>query len=133
MFKELLPKNPSNMFSLWKPSKKKGDESDTSCSFLLFDKDNLRVKNGNLEFDVTIVSYNDAELCESVDFCLQFSSLRNLVNEILPSIEMTVLKTYQVLTQKKKRKKEKNLKIFKRNGLSVAVVECSLIAAVFLI
>ena len=103
-----------------------------ACEFLLFDKDNVWVKKRNLEFDVTIVSYNGPELCESVGFCLQFSSLRNLVNEILRCIEMTILKTYQVLTQKKK-DKEKNFKIFKRNGLSVAVVECSLIAAVFLI
>ena len=74
-----------------------------ACKFLLFDKDIVWVKKSNLEFDVTIVSYNGAKLCESVGLCLQFSSLRNLVNEILPCIDMTVLKTYQVLTQKKKK------------------------------
>ena len=37
---------------------------------LLFDKDNVWVKKDNPEFDVTMVSYDGAELCELVGFYL---------------------------------------------------------------
>ena len=37
---------------------------------LLFDKDNVCVKKDNLEFDVTMGSYDGAELCELVGLYL---------------------------------------------------------------
>ena len=37
---------------------------------LLFDKDNVWVKKDNSEFDVTMGSYDGAELCELVDLYL---------------------------------------------------------------
>ena len=41
-----------------------------ACKSLLFDKDNVWVKQGNSEFDVTMGSYDGAELCDLVGLYL---------------------------------------------------------------
>ena len=99
---------------------------------LLFDKDNVWVKKDNPEFDVTMGSYDGAELCELVGLYLLDLLTKEFGKQNIGLYRDDGLSCFENISGPDSEKiKKKLFKIFKSNGLSITV-ECNLIATEFL-
>ena len=99
---------------------------------LLFDKGNVWVKKDNPEFDVTISSYDDAELCELVGLYLLDLLTKEFGKQNIGSYRDDGLSCFENTSGPDSEKiKKKLFKIFKSNGLSITV-GCNLIVTDFL-
>ena len=99
---------------------------------LLFDKNNVWVKKDNPEFDVTMGSYDGAELCELVGLYLLDLLTKEFGKQNIGLYRDDGLSCFENISGPDSERVKKNLfKIFKYNGLSITV-ECSLIVTDFL-
>ena len=99
---------------------------------LLFDKDNVWVKKDNPEFDVTMGSYDGAELCELVGLYLLDLLTKEFGKQNIGLYRDDGLSCFENISGPDSEKiKKKLFKIFKCNGLSITV-ECNLIVTDFL-
>ena len=99
---------------------------------LLFDKDNVSVKNDNPEFDVTMSSYDGAELFELVVLYLLDLLTNEFGKQNIGLYRDDGLSCFENISGPDSEKiKKKLVKIFKCNGLSITV-ECNLIVTDFL-
>ena len=99
---------------------------------LHFDKDNISVKKDNPEFDVTMGSYDDAELCELVGLYLLDLLTKEFGKQNIGLYRDDGLSCFENISGPDSEKiKKKLFKIFKSNGLSITV-ECNLIVTDFL-
>ena len=98
-----------------------------ACKSLPFDKDNVWVKKDNSEFDVTMGSYDGAELCELVGSYLLDLITKEFGKQNIGLYRDDGLSCFENISGPDSEKiKKKLFKIFKCNGLSIAV-ECNLI------
>ena len=103
-----------------------------ACKSLLFDKDNVWAKKDNPEFDVTIGSYDGAELCELVALYLLDLLAKEFGKQNMGLYRDHCLSYFENMSGPDSEKIKKNLfKIFKSNGLRITV-ECNLIVTDFL-
>ena len=94
---------------------------------LLFDKDNVWVKKDNPEFDVTMGSYDGAELCELVGLYLLDLLTKEFGKQNIGLYRDDGLSCFENISGPDSEKIKKNLfKIFKSNGLGITE-ECNLI------
>ena len=99
---------------------------------LLFDKDNVWVKEGNPEFDVSMGSYDGAELCELVGLYLLDLLTKEFGKQNIGLYRDDGLSCFENISGPDSEKiKKKIFKIFKSNGLSITV-EYNLIVKEFL-
>ena len=99
---------------------------------VLFDKDSVWVKKDNSEFDVTMGSYDGAELCELVGLYLLDLLTKEFSKQNIGLYRDDGLSCFENMSRPNPEKiKKKLFKIFKRNGLSITV-ECNLIVTDFL-
>ena len=99
---------------------------------LLFDKDNVWVKKDNPKFDVTMGSYDGAELCELVGLYLLDLLTEEFRKQNIGLYRDDGLSCFENISVPDSEKMKKKLfKIFKSNRLSITV-ECSLIVTDFL-
>ena len=99
---------------------------------LLFDRDNVWVKKDNPEFDVTMGSYDGAELCELVGLYLLDLLAKEFDKKYFGLYRDDGLGCFENISgPDSERIKKKIIKIFKSNGLNITV-ECNLIVTDFL-
>ena len=99
---------------------------------LLFDKDNVWVTKDNCEFDVTMGSYDGAELCELVGLYLLDLLTKEIGKQKIGLYREDGFSCFENISGPDSEKiKTKLFKIFKSNGLSIAV-EFNLIVTNFL-
>ena len=99
---------------------------------LLFDKDNVWVKEDNPEFDVTMGSYDDAGLYELVGLYLFDLLTKEFGKQNIGLFKDDGLSCFENISRANAEKLKKNLfKFFKSNGLSITV-ECNLSITDFL-
>ena len=99
---------------------------------LRFDKDNVWIKKDNPEFDVTMGSYDGAELCELVGLYLLDLLTKEFGKQNIGLYRDDGLSCFENISGPDSEKiKKKLFKIFKYNGLSITV-ECNLIVTDFL-
>ena len=99
---------------------------------LLFDKDNVWVKKDNPEFDVTMGSYDGAELCELVVLYLLDLLTKGFGKQNIGLYRDDGLSCFENISGPDSEKiKKKLFKIFKCNRQSITV-ECNLIVTDFL-
>ena len=90
--------------------------------FLLFDKDNVWVKKDNPEFDVTMGSYDGAELCELVGLYLLDLITKEFGKQNIGLYRDDGLSCFENISGPDSEKiKKKLFEIFKSNGLSITV------------
>ena len=98
-----------------------------SRKFLLFDRDNVWVKNDNPEFDVTMGSYDGAELCELVGLYLLDLLAKEFDKKYFSLYRDDGLGCFKnISSPDSERIRKKIIKVFKSNGLNITV-ECNLI------
>ena len=89
---------------------------------LLFDKDNVCVKKDNLEFDVTMGSYDGAELCELVGLYLLDLLTKEFGKQNIDLYRDDGLSCFESISGPDSEKiKKKLFKIFKSNGIYITV------------
>ena len=89
-------------------------------------------KKDNPEFDVTMGSYDDAELCELVGLCLLDLLAKEFYEKYFGLYRDDGLGCFENISgPDSERIKKKIIKIFKSNGLNITV-ECNLIVTDFL-
>ena len=99
---------------------------------LLFDRDNVWVKKDNPEFDVTMGSYDGAELWELVGLSLLDLLAKEFDKKYFGLYRDDGLGGFENISgPDSERIKKKIIKIFKSNGLNITV-ECNLIVTDFL-
>ena len=99
---------------------------------LLFDKDTVWVKKDNPESDVTMGSYDGAELCELVGLYLLDLLTKEFGKKNVGLYRDDSVSCFENISVPDSEKiKKKLFKIFKSNGLSITV-ECNLIVTDFL-
>ena len=99
---------------------------------LLFDKDTVWVKKDNPESDVTMGSYDGAELCELVGLYLLDLLTKEFGKKNVGLYRDDCVSCFENISVPDSEKiKKKLFKIFKSNGLSITV-ECNLIVTDFL-
>ena len=99
---------------------------------LLFDKDTVWVKKDNPESDVTMGSYDGAELCELVGLYLLDLLTKEFGKKNVGLYRDDSVSCFENISVPDSEKVKKKLfKIFKSNGLSITV-ECNLIVTDFL-
>ena len=92
---------------------------------LLFDKDNVWVKKDNPEFDVTMGSYDGAELCELAGLYVLDLLTKDSGKQNIGLYRDDGLSCFENISGRDSEKiKKKLLKIFKSNRLSITV-ECN--------
>ena len=99
---------------------------------LLFDRDNVWVKQDNPEFDVTMGSYDGAELCELVGLYVLDLLAKEFDKKYFGLYRDDRLGCFENTSgPDSERIKKKIIEIFKSNGLNITV-ECNLIVTDFL-
>ena len=87
---------------------------------LLFDKDNVWLKKDNPEFEVTMGSYDGAELCELVRLYLLDLLTKEFVKQNIGLYRDDGLSCFENISGPHSEKMKKKLfKIFKSNGLNM--------------
>ena len=98
-----------------------------SSKSLLFDRDNVWIKKDNPEFDVTMGSYDGAELCELVGLYLLDLLAKEFDKKYFGLYRDDGLGCFENISGPDSERIKKNIiKIFKSNGLNITA-ECNLI------
>ena len=103
-----------------------------SCKALLFNKNDVRVKKDNPYFDVTIGSYDGAQVCELVGLYILDIPAKEPGHDKIGLYRDDGLACFETLSGPESEKVKKKLcKIFKESGLSI-IVQCNLQITYFL-